>query len=523
MLTLTSALENTIRLYSSRPAVRDDGLELSWLEYGNEIARAAGMLRKLGLARGDRLAIISRNSAQQGELIYGCYWSGIVPAPINYRLSPLEIAEILDDAACSAVAIDPDYQHLLQDPLLSSWNSKALVLGDSPVDAALPSYAALKAGASALPAETMAESDDALLLYTGGTTARGKGVRLSHKNIMSNALQLLQTMLPREDDVFLHSTPMFHAAELKSTIFTMRGACHTYLPEFTPVKLLSDIEKYGITVASLVPTTLARLLDEPSLHSFDVSSLRLITYGTSPIQPTLVRRTMQTLPAVDLVQCYGLTECSPYLSMLDSTDHRRALNGEEHLLSSAGRPLPGLDIRVLDDKGNEVRNGDPGEVVVRGPQVALGYRNRPKEQSATFREDGFRTGDVGRFDQDGFLYLLDRKRDLVISGGENIYTREVEDVIGGHPGVREVAVFGVPDNEFGEALFAAIVAFDDEPPTKDKLISYCRGFLGGYKIPRQMAFVEELPKSAVGKVLKQILRKRFGRQDDMQSTEESAK
>lgn len=436
MLTLTSALENSIRLYGARPAIRSKKSELTWSEYGREISCVAGMLRELGLTRGDRLGIVSRNSAQMGELIYGCHWSGVVPTPINYRLSVLEIAEILADAACSAVAFDPAMLNLLEDPLLAAWATKTIILDTDAKETALKSYCKLKANASPLQAEVMEEGDDALLLYTAGTTTRGKGVRLSHKNIMSNALQVLQTMSPRENDVFLHSTPMFHAAELKSTAFMMRGACHTYLPDFEPKKLLSDVEKYGITVVSLVPTTLARLLDEPLLPSSELSTLRLITYGTSPIPSDLVQRTMQMLPKVDLVQCYGLTECSPYISMLDSADHRRAIRGEEHILASAGRPLPGSDIRILDKNGNEMRDGSPGEVVVRGPQVALGYRNRPSEQANTFHENGCRTGDIGRIDEDGFLYILDRKRDMVISGGENIYTREVEDIIGGHASVR---------------------------------------------------------------------------------------
>jgi long-chain acyl-CoA synthetase len=352
------------------------------------------------------------------------------------------------------------------------------------------------------------------MLYTGGTTGRGKGVRISHRNAVANALQIMGVMSPHEDDVYLHSTPMFHAAEMKSTIFTMFGAAHAYLPDFTPERFLEAIEKYRVTVAALVPTTILRLLDEPKLDRFDTSSLRLISYGTSPISPAVIRRTMAAFPGVGMQQCYGLTECSPYVAMLDEEAHRRALDGDEHLLSSAGRPVPGVDLRIQDDAGNEVPTGEAGEIVVRGPQVANGYHNRPQEHADAFRDDGFHTGDVGRLDAAGFLYLLDRKRDIAITGGENVYTREVEEVLGRHPGVREVAVIGVPDEHYGEALFAVIVAAPSWHPSIDELVAHCRGLIGGYKIPRRMAFVEALPKSAMGKVLKQDLRQTYARKTE---------
>jgi len=506
MLTLTSALQNTIRLHAARPALLDGARQLTWAEYGDEIARAAGALRGLGLGKGDRVGILCRNSAAQGELIYGGFWSGVVPVPLNYRLSPVELAQILGDADCGALGVDPAFLGLFDHPQLQAWRAKAFLLGEG-IDA--PTYLALKAAAEPLPARSAAEDDDALMLYTSGTTSGGKGVRISHKNLISNARQVMPAMKPVADDVLLHSAPMFHAAEFKSTGFMMAGAAHAYLSEFTPRAMLGAIEHYGCTVVSMVPTTILRMVEEPTLGDFDVSSLRLIAYGTSPILPTLLRRATEVFPGVGMVQCYGLTECSPYIALLDEDAHQRGLNGEEHILSSAGRPVPDMDMRIVDAAGNDMPVGETGEVVVRGPQVTLGYRNRPDEQAATFHEDGLRTGDIGRFDEDGFLYLLDRKRDMVISGGENIYTREVEEVLGGHMGVQEVSVIGVPHEEYGEALFAVIVPTDGWQPDTDDLISHCRASLGGYKIPRRMAFVDELPKSAIGKVLKQKMRETY--------------
>ena len=503
MLTLTSALQNTIRLYGGNRAIVDAEVELTWRDYGAGIARTAGMLRELGVDKGQRFGIVGRNSYRQAELINAGFWSGSVPVPVNYRLAPREIAAILDDAECRYLALDAAFAALLETPELQGWRERALFLEPG-------SYDDLKSAASPLSLVEAEEDDDALMLYTGGTTGRGKGVRLSHRNIVANALQIMRVLSPREDDVFLHTTPMFHAADMKSTIFTMFGAAHSYLPEFTPVALLGAIERYRVTVAGLIPTTILRLLDEPRFKDFDLSSLRLISYGTSPILPPLIRRTMAAFPGVDMQQFYGLTECSPYLSTLDQAAHRQALDGDEQVLSSAGRPLPGTDLRILDDTGNEVPCGQSGEIVVRGPQVTKGYHNRPQEQAAAYREHGFHTGDMGRLDENGYLYLLDRKRDIVITGGENVYTREVEEVLGQHPGVREVSVVGVPDAEYGEALFAVIVANPSWQPSSDELIEHCRPLIGGYKIPRKLAFVDALPKNALGKVLKQDLRETYG-------------
>ncbi|HJM51845.1 MAG TPA: AMP-binding protein [Alphaproteobacteria bacterium] len=502
MLTLTSALQNTIRLHGGKRAIVDAETELTWRQYGDGIARAAGLLRQLGVSPGRRFAILGRNSWRQAELIYAGYWCAAVPVPINHRLAPREIAGILEDADCALLALDPAFAGLLQSSEFAGWGERVLSL-----QAEL--YDQRKSLALPLAMVEAEEDQDALMLYTGGTTGGGKGVRLSHRNIVANALQIMHVMSPHQSDVYLHATPMFHAAEVKSTIFTMFGAAHAYLPEFTPRKFLAAIEDYRVTVAGLVPTTILRLLDEPEREGFDSSSLRLISYGTSPIQPPLIRRTMAAFPGVGLQQCYGLTECSPYVAMLDEEAHRRGLAGHEQLLSSAGRPLPGTDLRIQDDDGNEVASGQVGEVVVRGPQVSRGYHKRPQEQVRSFRDDGFHTGDIGWLDEDGFLYLLDRRNDVVISGGENVYTREVKEILGRHPGVHEVSVIGVPDAEYGEALMAVVVPLPSWTPSEDELIEHCRPLIGGFKIPRRLAFVDALPKNAMGKVRKQDLRKTY--------------
>jgi len=512
MLTLPSMLQRTARMYGTNPAIRDPAGDLDWRAWTGRIARAGGMLRHtLGIAPGQRVGILARNCVRQAELVYAGYWAGVVPVPVNYRLAPPEIAELLEDAECKALAVEPHFAHLLESAPLDAWRGRAFLLGahgaagHSP--GGPPGYDVLRDAAAPVDAHDPSETDDAILLYTGGTTGRGKGVRISHRNIAANALQLAHIMAVRPQDSYLHVSPMFHSTDLKATCVTLHGGSHAYLADFSPGAVLQAIEEYRITIGSLVPTMILRILQDPAFGKHDISTLRIISYGTSPMAAEWIRRTMEAFPGVAMQQVYGLTETSPVLAILDEHDHARALAGREDLLRAGGRPLAGIDLRILDDDGVQVPAGQSGEIVVRGPQVSAGYHNRPRETHDAFHGGWFRTGDVGRLDEEGYLFVLDRKKDMIITGGENVYTSEVEAAIYQHPGVHEVAVIGVPDERFGEALCAVIVPAPGRTLTQEEIIAHCRGRIGGYKIPRRVRFVEALPKSAMGKVLKQDLRR----------------
>ncbi|MBI2319956.1 MAG: AMP-binding protein, partial [Betaproteobacteria bacterium] len=435
---------------------------------------------------------------------------GAIPVPLNYRLAPAEIALVLEDAECRLLAVEDVFAKLLGHPSLEAWRSRAFAIAADDAGVALPRYDSMREEARAAEPYEPAEDDDAILLYTGGTTSRGKGVRITHRNIASNALQLARAMTVGEHDVYLHVSPMFHSTDLKATALSMMGGAHAYLSDFSPANVLSAVERHRVTIASLVPTMIIRVLQEGSLDRYDLGSLRLLSYGTSPMAPEWIRRTIEALPGVDLHQCYGLTETAPVLAILDEKDHRRALDGREELLRSVGRPLPGVDVRILDDAGREVPSGESGEVAVRGPQIAKGYHKRARENAEVFRGSWFHTGDIGRMDADGYLFILDRKKDMVVTGGENVYTSEVEAAICQHPGVQEAAVIGVPDERYGEALFAVIVPAQGARLSVEEMIAHCRTRIGGYKIPRRMAFVDALPKTAIGKIIKQDLRRTYG-------------
>ncbi len=428
---------------------------------------------------------------------------GAVAVPINHRFAPPEISYVLDDAACSLVIVDSICSDMFAEGVLQRWSDNLLILSAN--------YDALVDDACASEPHDAVPDDHALLLYTGGTTGRAKGVPLSHLNIMANAMQLGFELGPRSDDVYLHVAPMFHSADLLATPYFISGAAHVYLPKFSPAAVLEAIQTYHVTVVLMTPTMLVMTMQAADFNAYDVSSLRQIIYGSSPMSVERIKQMLARFPDVDLVQAYGLTETSPILTLLPMSDHRRALKTrDDSLLKSVGRSLPGVEIRIVDDGGNVLDNGEAGEIVVRGPNVTQAYLNRPDATADAFRSGWFHTGDIGRLDPGGYLHLLDRKKDMIITGGEIVFSAEVEAVLHQHSKVDECAVIGVPDDTYGEALLGVVVPASGRTPAQEELIAHCRGKIGGYKIPRQYVFVDDLPKSAIDKVLKTELRRIYG-------------
>ena len=511
MLTLTSMIKRTLRLHGERMAVLDSESSFTWRQFTDRVVRAASALQTLGVSPGERFAILCRNGFRNAELMQAGYWLGAVPVPINYRLAPPEIAYILDDAECKLVAVEDVFSETMNSESLAPWTDKVLLVSPETSNSTWPQYQVLLSKAEPIPAYDAAEDDDAIIIYTGGTTGRPKGVRLSHRNIVSNALQLACEMQPRGDDVFLHVAPMFHSAEFLSNPFVLSGAAHVYLPKFSGRALLEAIQNFGVTCTLLTPTMIIMTLQEKAFDQYDIFSLRQIMYGSSPMAAEWIRRAMARINNVEFIQSYGLTETAPILTTLSMADHEQAIeSGSNELLHSVGRQLVGVDIKLVDEQGNEVAIGEPGEVVVRGPNIAKGYLKRPEADAEAFRDGWFYSGDIARIDERGYLYLLDRKKDMIISGGELVFSLEVESVLYQHPKVQECAVVGVPDETYGEALLAAIVLAPGETVSDEELISFCCGKIGGYKIPRRYVFLDELPKSAMNKVLKLELRQRYG-------------
>src|SRR5258707_2940813 len=342
------------------------------------------------------------------------------------------------------------------------------------------------------------------MIYTSGTTGEPKGVMLTHSNILTNGHNFNYWMQYREGGVYLHAAPIFHIADFPAIFATPAlGGCQVALPRFSPLSFCEAVEKQRINYTVLVPTMINLLTQSAEAKKYDLSSLEVLAYGGSPMAPELVRRTRELLPKVKLVQVYGLSETG-YLTGLLDQEH------EGKRLTSCGRPCPGIDVQVADESGKEVEAGQRGELIARGANVMRGYLNNQKDTAAAFRNGFFRTGDIGYQDADGYFYILDRLKDMIVTGGENVYSAEVEAVISDHPAVREVAVFGIPDPQWGELVASCVVLKPGITVGVDELIAHCRRFLAGYKIPRRMELSPgELPKSGSGKILKKALRERF--------------
>ena len=506
MKTLTDVLLHNARTRADAVAVLDHELSLTWSEFARRIARLGGVLNQSGINRGDRFGILALNSWRQAEVIHAGQWIGATPVPINFRLAPAEIRTIIDDAECGLLVVDEQFVGLLDGPELADWKSRHL-----PINGNKTGFyeRAVKSGKPMEPATGSADTE-ALLLFTGGTSGRAKGVPLTHGNIIANARQVGSRWSAQPNDVVLHVPPMFHSAELVKTVYFMQGAANVYLPKFDPDALLRTIEEFRVTFALLVPTMLMLTLQSGKVPQYDTSSLKQIIYGASPMSAEGVRAAFETFPGVEIAQGYGLTETAPLLTMLDHQSHVDALGkGNTARLSSCGRVLDGVDLKIMDDRGQECATGQVGEICVRGDNVFSGYINQDELTNEVLAHGWFHTGDLGCLDDDGYLYLKDRKQDLIVTGGENVYSGEVEAVLNRHPDVLEIAVIGIPDEIYGEKVIGVTTARAGTDLTQDELIDFCRGRIGGYKIPKEIHVVESLPKSALGKVLKTELRSKY--------------
>ena len=506
MNTLTEILLHNAGTRANAVAVLDHGFSLSWSEVAGRVARLGSVLQQSGMGQGDRFGILALNSWRQAEVIHAGQWIGATPVPINFRLAPAEIRTIILDADCRLLIVDEQFARLLDGPVLADWKESHILI-DSGRDGSYEQ--SVSTGEPVKPITATADTD-ALLLFTGGTSGRAKGVPLTHGNIIANARQVGSRWTTRPEDVVLHVPPMFHSAELVKTVYFMQGAANVYLPKFDPDALLRTIEEFRVSFALLVPTMLMLTLQSEKAPEYDVSSLKQIIYGASPMPADWVKATFEAFPNVEIAQGYGLTETAPLLTTLDHQSHVDALEqGNTVRLSSCGRVLDGVELKIVDNNGQECRTGQVGEIYARGDNVFGGYINQDELTEQVLVDGWFRTGDMGCVDDDGYLYLKDRKQDMIVTGGENVYSSEVEAVLNRHPDVQELAVIGIPDEIYGEKVIAVATAKPEIGLTQGELIEFCRDKIGSYKIPKEIHIVESLPKSALGKVLKTELRSKY--------------
>jgi long-chain acyl-CoA synthetase len=484
----THSLGRAARYYPERAAFAAGEQRLTFRELHDRVGRIAGALTRHGFKTGDRLALLLPNEPEFIELIYACAWLGVIAVPLNTRLSEKEIDHALVDATPHGLI---RHSSLAVPTVRLPWQ---LVLDEEPLESTSGSYP-----------DTVYDPDAVFtLIYTSGTTGLTKGVALTHANILANVDHVNYWMRYREGGAYLHAAPIFHIADFPFMFASPAfGTCQTTIPKFSPQTFCQAVERERVTHTVLVPTMINMLTQFEELKNYDLTSLERLGYGGSPIAPELIHRTRKVLPNVELTQVYGLSETG-FLTGLQTHEHT------ETRLTSCGRACPGIDVRIVDDAGKEVGVGQTGELVARGANVMRGYWNNPKETQLAFRDGMFRTGDIGYQDAEGYFYLLDRLKDMIVTGGENVYSGEVEAVIYQHPAVREVAVFGIPDPKWGELVMACVVLKPRATLTADELISFCRRSLANYKVPRGVEFSEtDLPKNGSGKILKKNLRERF--------------
>jgi long-chain acyl-CoA synthetase len=482
------SIARAARYYPELVALSVGGKRLSFRELHQRIEQIAVELHRLGFKAGDRLAIHLPNESEYLELIYACSRLGVVVVPLNTRYSAHEVDLVLEDANPRGLV---RHSALPKPGVQLEWER---VLDEEPFEASSGSCPNVFYDPDAVLA----------LIYTSGTTGRPKGVMLTHSNILANIHNLNYWMTYRERGVYLHSAPIFHIADFPAMFAAPAfGACQVALPRFSPEDFCEAVADNQISHAVLVPTMINLLTQFTDIKRYDLSSLVLLAYGGSPIAPETIRRTRDILPNTRLVQVYGLSETG-YLTGLRDQEHT------PERLMSCGRPCPGVEVQVVDETGKALAAGARGELVARGANIMRGYWRNERETSAVIRNGFFHTGDLGYQDTEGYFYIVDRIKDMIVTGGEKVFSSEVESVIYEHTAVLEAAVFGIPDQQWGELVAACVVLKPHATLTDEELVQHCRTRLSPYKIPRHMDFSEtELPKSGSGKVLKRILREHF--------------
>ncbi len=488
---------------ADRAGFFDGDYTATFSEHLDRVARLSSALRNLGVARHDRFAVMALNSHQFLECYGAAFLGGGVINPLNLRLAPKELEYILGDSGTKVCFTDSFFAPVI-DKVRAAVGIEHVVMigtGDAPHDVAYEEL--LTSATPALPDEPE-EDDPVVLMYTGGTTGMPKGVLLDQRAEVLNLMHVNATWRFTRNDVFLHQTPMFHAASMGGMLgVPATGGSSVFLSLFDPAHSMELIEKHGVTQTVMVPTMIGMLLNHTEFRAERLASLRTLTYGASPMPGALLEKLLGLLPEIDIYQGYGMTESAAVLTALGPDEHREG--GPR--LRSAGRPLQGIVLSIQDPDGKPVAPGETGEVCARAGNFMREYWKKPDATAEVFRDGWYHSGDAGYVDTDGYLYLVDRVKDMIVTGGENVYSVEVENAIASHPAVAQVAVIGVPSEKWGEAVHAIVVVREGAHVSEDEIIDHCRQWIAGFKVPKSVEFRDEpLPLSGAMKVLKRDLR-----------------
>ena len=489
---------------ADRPITTDaaTGVSYTYAEHLDRVERLIGGMRSLGIGRDDRFAVLALNSTEYLALYHAAFLGGGVINPLNLRFAPRELVHVLRDSGTTACFVGPVFAPVLEVVREEAGIEHVVLVGDADVPHTA-TFDELVSSDPVLPDEGE-ESDPVILMYTGGTTGMPKGVLLDQRAELLNVYHITIAIQRGPDSVNLLQTPMFHAASVYAAVGGPALGGHTViLPMFEPGAVLDAVERFRPTITTMVPTMIGLTMAHPEFRPERLGGLRDLVYGASPMPEPLLRTLLELYPETNIWQGYGMTESSSVITVLGPVEHR--IGGK--YLQSAGYPLLGVELSIQDALGRRLPAGETGEVCARGGNYMIGYWKQPEATEEVFRDGWYHTGDAGYLDEDGYLYLVDRVKDMIVTGGENVYSSEVENALAGHPAVQQVAVIGIPHEQWGEAVHAVVVLRDGHVVTEGELVTHAREWVAGYKVPKSFEFrVEPLPLSGAMKVLKRELR-----------------
>ena len=518
MFYLTQAVHRNAQIRKNMIATVHGNRQRTWAEIKERVARFASGLHSLGIDTGDRIAILSLNSDRYFEYYFGVPWAGACVVPLNIRWSPKENAYSIKDAGVRILLVDDAFASMIPALLQEDIKLEHIIyIGDNETPKGMINYEAL-ISKNEIIEDTFRNNDDlAGIFYTGGTTGFPKGVMLTHTNLWSSAICLLNDINLDQHARILHTAPMFHIADGAMTQAGMlAGATHVFIPMFTPQGTIETLDHQKITHTLMVPVMIQMILKEPAVRSADLSHLQYLIYGASPISEADLIQAMDTFSNANFCQGYGQTELSPLATLLTAEYHVTE-GPNSGKLKSAGRAISCVEIRIADVDGKQVNTGVIGEIIVKGPNAMIGYWNKPKETATSLRNGWVHTGDAGYMDKDGFVFLVDRVKDMIVSGAENVYSVETENAVMNHHAVLQVVVIGIPSDKWGEQVHAEVILKEGHTATEAEIISKTSEYIANYKCPRSIKFrTEPFPISGAGKLLKREVRKVYWKGKDRQ-------
>ncbi|MDR6125006.1 acyl-CoA synthetase (AMP-forming)/AMP-acid ligase II [Bacillus sp. SLBN-46] len=503
-MNIGSLLTQNANKYPELLAIECEGRRYTYLQFNEEVNQLAHGLMNQGVKKGDKLALMMKNSDHFVFTFFAAAKIGAVAVPVNFRLTASEVQYILQQSDAAVVVCDKEFESIIAEAKQGAGVRLVITVGGEPETTGYYSYETILSANKEEPNVEVSQQDDLEILYTSGTTGRPKGALFTHDQIFKVGISVVINMGIRPHEHILHLAPLFHSAQLNLFLISgvALGATHIIHRDFHPVKTLQAIQEHKITHLFAVPAMYNFLLQVPNAADYDLSSIKRVGYGAAPMAPELVKKSMQLFKTDQFYNLCGLTEAGPGGILLDPEGHKNHLG-------KGGKPIFLTETRVVNEEGIDVLPGVIGEFIVRSPMVMKEYYKKPEETKSTLKDGWLYTGDLATIDEEGYITLVDRKKDMIISGGENVYSVEVESVLFEHPGILDAAIIGLPDEVWGEAVCAIVVPREGAVIDEQELRSFCRQKLAGYKVPRRIFIEEQLPRNASGKVLKYQLRQKM--------------